>query len=105
MFCIDANVYGRPSVRANQEVDPDTDIETTAQGQGFLNRIISVIRGVLTGGRAFLTGQTQRIIEYITTILGHLTSATNGNLRSRRDEVERELMKVAKDTERYTERQ
>lgn len=97
--------FARPSMRANQEVDPDSETQDSSpQAQGFLQRIMGIIRGILNSGRAFLSGKSQRVIEYVTTILGNLAGGNmSGNLRSRNiDNAEKELMKVAKETERYT---
>ena len=95
---------------SRQAEDPDVEeipTDVTPQGGrggGFIQRVLGIIRGLLNGGRAFLSGSTQRIIEYVTSILGNLVGGTSGNLRMRTTEAERELAKVAKQTERLTAR-
>lgn len=86
-----------------EEADAEGIPETSAAGQGFLSRIINIIKGVLSGGKAFLSGQTQRIIDYVTTILSNVMGGPRGNLKARTNEAERELSKVARETERYVQ--
>ncbi|KAH9409066.1 hypothetical protein TYRP_011340 [Tyrophagus putrescentiae] len=108
LFLDQYSVSAAPRRSARQE-EPDFEEgdaegippETSSAGRGFLQRILNVIRGVLTGGKAFLSGQTQRIIEYVTTILSNVMGGPRGSLKTRTSEAERELQKVAHETERY----